>query len=715
MGAATILITFLVFPATLVPHLARLSGSSKRWDALVMVSAIGLAPAMVSLLLYWLFLLFPGADRLTCIGAVALVFLISAVGGVGWVRGRRFAKRPYQVGGDLAARSAFLAAAGITAVMVLYIGTAFPIDTTDALRHAYVGRRFFLDRSLAHYPLMETLPDGFNHNMRYPPGLHLLYSWLFLLQGSAKPDTVIRLVAPLYYALTAILAGSLVARNHGRLAGAVSGFFCITCPIFAHQAAINHIDMFRIFLMVVAFAWGTEAVRTRRWSPWVVVALAVAAGVGVHAIGVIIAISMGLMFVVSMRDQLPQRPWRFAGGLLLLVGAAALGGVEYVRRIVLGVTWKGPTLYFPLNWEQLLDGRGLSTTRDVIVHGILALWTKPALYGTIPWFAALVCVVAAIRRNTAALGQTARWALAFAALLAMLIWFAPISPPGWRNPRYILTIVPLLAIAVGPVVAAAIRASNDRLAVALRIPRSVALTVIGLGVVLAVLAVVMTPDLSALLLSPDGVIEAPSVRKVQVGRVLMGTAGLTLSGLGVILGLRRRVRFSMRFLLVGLLVGLCALSVLPAWRAMCGDKGIRSINKLRLRDLRGSVWHKLERRDRGDIGSILFLRAVAGPEDRVLITEEASSPYYGTYNALFWRDLTMKPFYEAPTCEAALNALHALGITYIQASDRSLETPEAQESYLDDIVYRSEGVRRVWSGGRWLAVTVYRITYRESR
>ena len=176
----------------------------------VLFASLGLAPGIVSLILYFSFLLLPGFSSFVYVGIVLAIFL--ALLAFSW---RDFPLlletykclfgKPRHVSLVLVIRAAVAVIIVGAVLFVFYTAVLFPIQGTDALKHAYIGSMLSQDCSLEHFPLSAPLEDGFFTNVLYPPGLHLLYAWSYLVQGSTASDLGVRIVAPMYVIFTLLL------------------------------------------------------------------------------------------------------------------------------------------------------------------------------------------------------------------------------------------------------------------------------------------------------------------------------------------------------------------------------------------------------------------------------------------------------------------------------------------------------------------------------
>lgn len=136
---------------------------------------------------------------------------------------------------------------------VLYQGIVLPIVGHDALIYARYGKTFYIQKSLDD-PFKEQNPyTGEHYAMIHPPGIPLLYTWFYILQGNTDHDYTVRSVAPLYGIYLTILVWSIVKRRSSAYSAMLAVMLLISTPIFSFQTIGNSIDTMRISLIFLTF------------------------------------------------------------------------------------------------------------------------------------------------------------------------------------------------------------------------------------------------------------------------------------------------------------------------------------------------------------------------------------------------------------------------------------------------------------------------------
>lgn len=726
----------------------------------------GSAPVLISYFLYVAFLVFPHMPRSIYIIMVVVPFLFIAAAFrfsisafLGALRSRVSAAR--KPGSLSLGRLVVVAAILAIAVYVTFVSIAMPMIGTDALRHATIGRTLARDLSLEHYPLRAPLADGTLMNTLYPPGLHLFYAWIRLASPEPEDDVGTRTVSAFYFLLLLWLVWTWAEAIHGG-AGLFAALLLACVPSLAVQFAGNSIDAMRLFFFSAPFYWMSLTRMEHSRASWALLGLLLLLSATVHSTNLIAFPVLGLCILLFGSSL------TLAGRLLAAAAVCSvsglLGGVEYLRRVVLFGQLKAPSLYFGLSPEALVDTRGLTELGPRIWRGYLQIFTEPYQHGLV----AVAYIVSVAARRYRALSDTSLAGLVYAAGLSslVLVWVLPGPVPGWSNSRYALTVAPLAAVGGSLLIAGAIPLFQQRS----RLP----LLGIAAGLVVALLVggVYLTPSFVAQTFSPDGILSAATIHKIEVSR-WMAVLGGALFGIPFALWRPREfvaVKFGACAIVAGAaaaypLLGtassgpplaalVCACGVAAAmlwaratWAAplrgfaaaakgphgtalaaelpfiICGllvmipmltnpplTKGIGAGNLFGLKLVLASEEEKLRAVGSGTIDSVLYIRAELPSDALTLVTEDTSFFYYSRHPGIYWTDRRMAEFRSASSREAAVAALQGLGISYIQVSERVAGSAAFAESHLMDIIGDPAYAQLAWSaGGSDTPTKVYRL------
>jgi len=498
--------------------------------SLVIATGVGLAPGIVASILYLSFWCIPGGSEWLYRGIIATIFLILL--GVSR-RGlpqlasvyRRLGKACKHIVRPVDPARIALWILVALAALIVYTGVFFPIADTDGLRHALLGHSLYLDRSLEHVAMTSPLPSGAFRSSTYPPTIHLVYAWGGLLQGSAWPDYGTRLVSPIYALLTLILVFILSERVK-RGVGIFAAFALAAVTMYSTQSAANAIDSFRIFFVVAAFIWLWSALERKDRRLLALTGVLLGLSASAHTLGVLVLPVAGLAMLIFSDGKMV---WRFMAAAAVVGTAAFLGAIEYARRFAVLGSWRAPFLYLPYAAGELMESRGLDTAYSILVHGILRVFTDIRSFGVVAWLAGARMMGALLDRQKRP-PRLEVYVYFVALSLSILIFVAPSpSAPGWGNPRYILTVLPFLAVGAGRLMgwlSERARGLHTRLSRPYR--RAVLLLMILSAAVLGLVAVFVTPSFVEAFFSADHKLEAASVAQVQAMRVSAGSLAMFL-------------------------------------------------------------------------------------------------------------------------------------------------------------------------------------------
>lgn|GEM_PF-4158716 len=770
----SILLVFFIQPNALALFLHRLFAQSKSLDSrFTLLLAYGAAPMLSALLLYLAYLVAPGQSQWLYRGIVLVPFALMAA--AGW-RHRRKLGAGYRdllraTVGAWRRRSGLLVGlvASIMVLICLFVALAFPISGYDALSHAYRGRAIAEQSSLQPVTLLEPDENGYVRSSVYPPGLHCLYAWLYVVGGSTETDHAARFVSPWYFGLLVLLCAYWASRIRPG-AGVYAAFLTAGTPLLFSQAAASSIDALRVYLLVAGLLAIRKQAEEPTWPMAFVSGGLLGASCFVHSLSVTALPISGILYLAYARDQhFARRLWM--GGVTIAL-ATGIAGIEFLRRLISFGSLSAPLLYTPEPEAETLARRGLDTIGGVFWNGVLAPLLDVRLFGFGLWLGIAGTITALLRRLPREILYVA---LSLFGLM-ILIYMAPFPGlPGYANPRYILTVMPLACVAGGPWL---LWLQRKALALLSALPKEklqtyAAIVAIVGGIAVSAAALILTPSFVEAHLSLDQHVELSTMRQIQSFRVVLIGIGAGIAGAGVILGLplrRRKLALS-----IGLLVGLVILAgavvmsqftkglgevtkLLAVVRVVFGAIGLAIAaffsmaivsrmslerfsqwrsgvlehlptvalvvvlalpfvtvspksanlgNLYRLSDITRSDEDKLGRS--GLTASVFYLNEHAPKGSLVLVTEDTYFFYYSVHPGIYWRDVRLSTFHSAPTPEEGAKILRELGVTHIQLSDRTQMYELYQNSVLRRMMDSDEFVEELWHPDISLSTGVYRL------
>lgn len=344
------LVTYVLFPACVWLFLLALDRRGNYPAMECLLYALGLAPALAALALYYALLMFPGGGPSAYVLTVGALFLVPGVIAAAPAL-RRF---PAEGHSALARFDAMplrvKAVSALFWVLVLiplawflwhYLKYAFwyPLNGHDVLEYACQGKFFFNERAI--YPFYDSsFPGtGIVFASKHAPGFPLLLTWgrfYDALGRQSESDLFFRSIGVWYgFLILAVQAFWLSKLNRWL---ALLGIFAIlgNSWFFAAIVTEHHLDTFRIFLLMLSWIWLARHIYDDdRLSLYIFGACAGLAAFA-HSIGmVLVIISLSALFLFA-RGGIKARIYKAVAAALL---ALLFGGGHYLLDLFCGRHW----------------------------------------------------------------------------------------------------------------------------------------------------------------------------------------------------------------------------------------------------------------------------------------------------------------------------------------------------------------------------------------
>ncbi|MCB0810619.1 MAG: hypothetical protein KDB96_15185, partial [Flavobacteriales bacterium] len=330
-------LTNLLFGAVTAAWLLRWQPRLFLQELPLIIVGVGLAPFLVSLVLYYALMLLPGLSAPAYVALVALpMVLLAATAGSGWARLCTMLGRIVRGFPDPTMWLFWLGSLAVVAIGVLLLLNK-PLVDHDVLEYGVQGSVFLRDKTIQFVRHRLDPATGF-----YYVGLHgfsfpLLFTWEGLLGEvfGVHGDAWSRSITIWYSWLSIALAWSLfrVARPWLAVAGALA----MTLPLgFLFLIMVYHLDSYRIFLFSAVMAALVAAFRESTSARWLLLGTLAGAHAFVHSLGAILGGILVLVVVLVSSGGIAERlrPVLWMIGPLLLAG-----GLHYVLDTFLGTGW----------------------------------------------------------------------------------------------------------------------------------------------------------------------------------------------------------------------------------------------------------------------------------------------------------------------------------------------------------------------------------------
>lgn len=462
----------------------------------VAVISLGMGPLFIASILTTLLFLAPGLSPSIIVASVLTILLVCVLVGVSLHTAAFHRVLSITAGHLLSVRSrepVSVVGAVVLALIVLLVlvpAIAVPLAGNDALEYAGAAKRVFLERSTAGYPFINpTSADGFYGPWSHPLGYVGLQVWGFLIQGSATEAGVIKLITP-YFAFCTALAVIHGIGGARRLLAPWAAALLLATPAYFFTTMQTHVDQIRMFPLIAAFlALPFVALPTSRWRGAVLLGCILGAGLFVHSIGVLSLLLLGFVLFVALKIPVRKRFALVAGMMFiaLFLNASRLAvNVSLYNSPIADVESVPVFGISELEWGSFLrETRGIASTSDRWIFGVLAGLTRPDLFGVTYWFFVAAIIVFLRHRLRRVNGQpppslagvvTSRlqegWST-LGLLLAVLVFEAMIAfsvvvgvDTFIKNYRYLMTTLPLAIVfssrELSPWVAARLAVIRDR-------------------------------------------------------------------------------------------------------------------------------------------------------------------------------------------------------------------------------------------------------------
>ena len=442
----------------------------------VAVISLGMGPLFIASILTTLLFLAPGLSPSIIVASVLTILLVCALVG-GALHTAAFHRVLSITAGHLLSirrrEPVSVVGAIVLALIVLLVlvpAIAVPLAGNDALEYAGAAKRIFLERSTAGYPFINpTSSDGFYGPWSHPLGYVGLQVWGFLIQGSATEAGVIKLITPYFAFCTALAVIHGVGGARRSLAPWAAALLLAT-PAYFFTTMQTHVDQIRIFPLIAAFlALPFVVLPASRWRGAVLLGCILGAGLFVHSIGVLSLFLLGFVLFVVLKTPFRKRLALVAGMMLIALFLNALrlavnlslynspiADIESVPVFGISV----------LEWGSFLrETRGIASTSDRWIFGVLAGLTRPDIFGVTYWLFVAALIVFLRNRLRRVDGQpppslaevvTSRlqegWStlglllavLAFEAMSALSVVVG--MDTFIKNYRYLMTTLPLVIV-----------------------------------------------------------------------------------------------------------------------------------------------------------------------------------------------------------------------------------------------------------------------------
>jgi len=425
-------------------------------SAEIVIFGLGFGPIIISLILYFLFLLFPGRTGLFYILVTGLIFVALMV--VAWKNLVEYRKKGVNFLGAIVKIAWYiekdiLLISLLVVLIVFYIfiqATASPIVSDDGCFYGCIGRYLYEHKNVNDYPLVSAdEKTGAYLRLEHPPGLPLIYTWFYFLQGNTRSDILSRTVSPMYALYLIILLWIVLRKRLNKYAGLFGVLFLVLTPIFVWQAYENSIDLIRMFFIFSSFVLLAGLLESGSISLALLAGAMAGFAMFAHVTGILALIVIMVVYLLLSKESIKKRT---VFTIFICFMAIIIGGIQYGINYLKFNNILGPdtfalfylkvnNFYFPIQLarsgqEGFIRPFGITNIPKTLIFGRLQVFFRPELFG-FSYYIFLFALFYWFRYMPKKKIDTTL-------LLAALLYAIPVIYKFYSNRRYIFTIHPLI-------------------------------------------------------------------------------------------------------------------------------------------------------------------------------------------------------------------------------------------------------------------------------
>lgn len=264
-----LIFTYILAPLLITVFLYRILGLGSYMNFLLFFAAsLGLAPYVISYILYISFLLFPHHNDFYYFSVVIFIFIVI------------FLISIRKLGSSAEIISSHLKPIGMLpglkpweilyiliilfSVFIVFTQCSFlPLHSNDGSVLYNIARIFYDQKSLEGYPFIQAhLPSGFYSTASHPPVFQMLYIWAFIFQGNSHAGFLVKSFSVLYFFFDIFVLFALVLRNFNRHAAIFVTAIFATTPVVMITSSNCFLDSFRLYPFFFSIFFLIETVKS---------------------------------------------------------------------------------------------------------------------------------------------------------------------------------------------------------------------------------------------------------------------------------------------------------------------------------------------------------------------------------------------------------------------------------------------------------------------
>lgn len=356
------LFTNILFALILCSFLRWLDKEHTHSAVELLLVSLGLAPAVVTLLLYFSFLCFPPMPNPVYVLIVTVVY-----SSLFWLGRKELFKIYYDIKQRLFGKRNKLKKMGeketrvvrfrngreykverwlyssLVLFLLIILAVSFlnvldmPVSGYDALAYAAEGKALF---KIKHIEFRNTMLDpetGMYLSSLHAPSFSLLLTWEKMLNSlfGLKSDMLFRSVA-FYFGLLLLAGQYYCMRFKGKWLALLGTVCLLSCYSFYGAMTYIHIDTYRIYFIAVAWFYLAGALKTRDRFSYLLLGIASGLAAFAHTLGAVMAAITIFVFFIFLKGGFL---YKIKITSIVFLFALAAGGIHYVIDTLWGRGW----------------------------------------------------------------------------------------------------------------------------------------------------------------------------------------------------------------------------------------------------------------------------------------------------------------------------------------------------------------------------------------
>ncbi len=354
----------------------------------------------------------------------------------------------------LPASPKILLSSTVFAVLVLMI-TAFllPMTGADQMSYFAAAGQLYQKMSFTNYPFYSQNITGLTTAWTHPPGFIGLILWHDMLQGHAAYAGIGRLIAP-FFALCTAACVFMELKPCATRISFLGVLLLLSTPMFLYGAVTHHIDPIRIYTFFIFFILLRQTLEHHcTSSSGLVLGITLGLALFCHSINILIFPILAVAILI-FSEKTYHQAWQY---ILVLITSICFVLDDFIRNYqVFGSFLQDSNLIWEIiehnNFVE--QARGIDTLPKKMFNGFFQGWSKIQFFGITYWLLLILGSIWCFSKSCKSfckLPMSTRYygtiVLIFFSMVLVSIIFSSLI--FIKNPRYFLTIQPLICILIG--------------------------------------------------------------------------------------------------------------------------------------------------------------------------------------------------------------------------------------------------------------------------